>query len=43
VSVAVRRRSADGGSVSMPVLWLVAIFVGSFELAWWLFWHVLDA
>lgn len=22
-------------------LWLIAVFVGTFELAWWFFWHVL--
>jgi hypothetical protein len=28
-------------STSMPLLWLVAIFFGALELAWWFFWHVL--
>lgn len=28
-------------SRSMPLLWLVAIFLGSLELAWWFLWHVL--
>jgi hypothetical protein len=22
-------------------LWLIAVFVGTFELAWWFFWHVM--
>jgi hypothetical protein len=35
--VNVRRSSAAA------VLWLVAVFVASFELAWWLFWRVLES
>jgi hypothetical protein len=35
--------SSRAASRSMPFLWLVAIFVGSLELAWWFFWHVLAA
>jgi hypothetical protein len=23
------------------LLWLVALFVGSLELGWWFFWHVM--
>jgi hypothetical protein len=25
------------------LLWLVAAFIGSLELAWWFLWHVLPA
>ncbi len=25
------------------LLWLVAVFIGSLELAWWFLWHVLNA
>jgi hypothetical protein len=24
-------------------LWLVAVFIGTLELAWWFLWHVLNA
>jgi hypothetical protein len=25
------------------LLWLVVVFIGSLELAWWFLWHVLSA
>jgi hypothetical protein len=31
----------SGHSSFARLLWMVAVFVGSLELGWWLFWRVL--
>jgi hypothetical protein len=38
-------RASERAVVSPTVwlLWLVAAFIGSLELAWWFLWHVLPA
>ena len=30
-------------SPGAQLLWLVVVFIGTFELAWWLFWDLLGS
>jgi hypothetical protein len=40
-----RTRGTLTGPVSpwVHLLWLVALFLGAFEFAWWVFWRLLHA
>ena len=41
--VVVSTHSHAASASTAWLLWLVVVFIGSVELAWWFFWNVLNA